>query len=245
MGAGVMSLRTIHLIDRLRACGVQFVYVTGARWSTLEERLPLMAVVDAAFCETGGRLLVDECSRLDARWAATMETTCGPPEAHSLEALCRPGALWDWARLLVELGYLLDTRSYFYGFRVDLAKQRDAEHTDEARFVALIRSAMPEVLQSASNLGKRDFFPAVSGKGNAARYFLERAGLGRQDAVALFDDDNDLPLAAAAGRCWCVQATHPAVAAALRANPDWRRADAPGVLAAEQALSALLADLQP
>lgn len=68
MGSGLMSKKSIKLIRSLRDHGVHFVYVTGARKSTLMERLPIMGHVDAAFGETGGRYLTDNCINLDKEW---------------------------------------------------------------------------------------------------------------------------------------------------------------------------------
>ena len=40
-----------------------------------------------------------------------------------------------------------------------------------------------------------DFYPRASGKGNAVAYLQRRYGLAPAQCVALFDDDNDLPMA--------------------------------------------------
>ena len=169
MGPGVMSLQTIELIGELRMMGVHFVYVTGARASTLAERLPLMARADAAFGETGGRFLNlrhDNGSQpcLDPDWTAQMEPCCGPVLSETLPSspLDRPGALWDWARRLSsEFLFELDTRSYFFGFRVDLDKQRSEALRDPLHFERIVATHLPPGLATAQNLGKYDFFPAV------------------------------------------------------------------------------------
>ena len=67
MGDGLVSERTVELIDELRSLGVLFVVVTAARKSTLLERLPLLPAVDAAVGETGLRIYVDGV--LDSAWA--------------------------------------------------------------------------------------------------------------------------------------------------------------------------------
>ena len=46
MGPGMVSERSVELVDRLRAEGVMFVVVTAARKSTLLERLPLLPTCD-------------------------------------------------------------------------------------------------------------------------------------------------------------------------------------------------------
>lgn len=257
MGPGVMSDRTAGLIAAIRARGVQFVYVTGARCSTLLERLPRMPTADAAFAETGGRFLTHECSTLDPEWTRLMEAVCGPANTE-LPALERSGDLWDWARALHAAGFAVDARSYWFGFRVSLRSgagaKADADATadvgtdvgtDElSRLQLLIRDSMPPTLATASNLGKYDFFPAASGKGNAVRHYLERHDLSADDAVALFDDENDLPMADNVKTCFVMQATHASVADALAKNPQWRLAAREGVLACEEALSHILAHLE-
>ncbi|GBG31030.1 Hypothetical Protein FCC1311_072512 [Hondaea fermentalgiana] len=241
MGAGLMSERTIELIREIRALGVHFVYVTGARKSTLEVRLPIMGCVDAAFAETGGRYLAEECSKLDESWTSTMEAVCGP-ENTSLPPLDRTGDLWDWARMLDAQGYVIDARSYYFGFRVDLDKQEREDLGQVDKFREFVDANMPSSLATAMNLGKFDFFPKVSGKGNAVRHYLSSHGFSADEAVALFDDENDLPMADAVGRCFVMQATHPAIEAAVKTNPNWHVATSVGVLATEEVLSSLLAE---
>ena len=85
-----------------------------------------------------------------------------------------------------------------------------------------------------------DFFPAISGKGGAVAYLMGKLGIDAEEAVALFDDDNDLPMAEQVGHCAVVQATHPNVARAVENNPHWAIARAKGVLAVEELLEQLL-----
>eukprot|EP01063_Lacrimia_lanifica_P016930 TRINITY_DN2355_c0_g1_i6.p1 TRINITY_DN2355_c0_g1~~TRINITY_DN2355_c0_g1_i6.p1 ORF type:complete len:260 (+),score=86.72 TRINITY_DN2355_c0_g1_i6:592-1371(+) len=241
MGPGLMSLRSIHLIGELRKRGVRVVYVTGARRSTIEQRLPLMAAADAAFAETGGRFLDVGCKVLDPAWTARQEAACGPAAAHSRPAAERPGALWDWARLLMRRGYRVDTRSYYFCFRVDLAKQEQGSgREDEAAFKALIDAHLPSSLAVACNLGKWDFFPVTSGKGTAVRHYMHREGFAPGDCVALFDDENDLCMAEACGEGYVLGTTHPAVADAMRRHPEWKQAPGVGPIAAENVLEELL-----
>mmetsp|Transcript_9668 Transcript_9668/g.17004 ORF Transcript_9668/g.17004 Transcript_9668/m.17004 type:complete len:306 (+) Transcript_9668:119-1036(+) len=235
MGPGVMSLRSCELIKELRQAGAHVVYVTGARCSTLMERLPLMAKVDAAFGETGGRFLRDECTVLDPAWTKQMEAFCGPSTTEE-PPLQRKGVLWDWARALDNNGFEIDARSYFFGFRLDLSKQKPEMQSIES-FKLFAKENLPSEITMTTNLGKFDFFPSVSGKGNAVRHYLALHGLKPDQAVALFDDENDLPMAEAVGSCFVLQTTHDSVTQALSDNPKWRLATKTGVLAAEEALS--------
>jgi len=239
MGPGFMSERTIDLISRVRSQGVKFVYVTGARCSTLMERLPIIGFVDAAFGETGGRFLVDSCRKLDPEWTEKMEEFCGPADS-AAPPFDRKGVLWDFARELREEGYDIDARSFFFGFRVDLENQQNEKMKDLQNFEKFVKKRMPEALNMASNLGKFDFFPAISGKGNAVRHFMEKEGLRKEEAVALFDDDNDLPMANEAAQCYLIQPTHPSIASELKKNPSWIASSRVGVLAIEEALENVL-----
>ena len=89
-------------------------------------------------------------------------------------------------------------------------------------------------------MSKFDFFPSISGKGNAVAYLLSKLGIATSDAVAIFDDDNDLPMAAEVGHCAVVQATHPNVVQATLDHPHWAVATAKGVLAIEELLEHIL-----
>jgi hydroxymethylpyrimidine pyrophosphatase-like HAD family hydrolase len=223
-----MSERSVQLIDEIRRHNVEFAYISGARKSTLLQRLPTLAQADLAIGETGGRIY-DKCSAGDGRacvkgaaeemdpfWTLAVEEISGPMESREGEQLPSPeereGALWDWYRELLAAGIHADTRAYTCGFRVDLKKQQ--QQVDEAHAImqTTMRSKMPPYIACAQNLGKFDFFPALSGKGNACKYVLKKRGFSREQAVALFDDDNDLPMAAECDHCYVMQCTHGKVA---------------------------------
>jgi len=104
----------------------------------------------------------------------------------------------------------------------------------------LIANEMPSSLSQATNLGKYDFFPAVSGKGNAVKYYLDKYGLKSDEAVALFDDENDLPMSEVVADCFVLQSTHESVTRAIKANPHWVVAKEVGVLAIENVLEKCL-----
>ena len=62
------------------------------------------------------------------------------------------------------------------------------------------------------------------------------------DAVALFDDENDLPMAEVCGHACVMRCTHESIAARLPDNPHWHVAKESGVLATEEILEMLLAN---
>jgi hydroxymethylpyrimidine pyrophosphatase-like HAD family hydrolase len=267
-----MSERTIKLIGEIRSHNVEFAYISGARKSTLLQRLPTLARADLAIGETGGRIY-DKCSagdcrscvrgaveELDPAWTRAIEKFTGPIEAgceryaHEAghtdwRALQLPppeereGVLWDWYRDLLAAGIRADTRAYTCGFRVDLKKQKQPVDAAYGIMQTTILSRMPDSLACAQNLGKYDFFPAISGKGNACKHVLSKRGFERGQAVALFDDDNDLPMAEECDHCYVMQCTHGKVAEAVSTHPEWVVATEHGPLAAEEVLEAILKGL--
>ena len=249
MGAGLLSERTCELVDALRARGVLFVFISGARKSTMLQRLPLLPAADFAVAETGGRMYAlagryktASAEQLDPEWTARVEAEVGPIEdVRDVEH--RAGALWDWCRELQRRGMRCDTRSYTCCFRVDCRADDDVEGAagSEAALREAMATSMPAGVAYAQNLSKFDFFPSISGKGNAVAYLLTKLGIEASDAVAMFDDDNDLPMAAEVGHCAVVQATHPNVVQATLDNPHWAVASAKGVLATEELLEHMLA----
>ena len=92
------------------------------------------------------------------------------------------------------------------------------------------------------NLGKYDFFPAASGKGNAVAYLQDKFGVAPEESCALFDDDNDLPMAARCGTRMLPGLTSASVRRAAAENPDWEVASVAGqgVFAVEELLESLL-----
>lgn len=234
MGPGFVSDRTVDLVDRLRARGVRFVVITAARKSTLLERLPFLPHCDVAVCECGARIYYGD--ELDLAWARTFEHISGPLETE-LSPDERPQPLWQLYREMRDAGLSCDTRSYTGCFRVAVATPEHVELVERFR-VALD----PLVISSAENLGKVDFFPALCGKGNAVKYLQAKFGVGRAESAALFDDDNDLPMAAECAVHLLPALTSDSIVAAVRANPAWRVAErcGQGVFAIEELLEGLL-----
>ena len=114
------------------------------------------------------------------------------------------------------------------------------EQATEAALRQAMREALPRTVTCARNLGKADFFPSISGKGNAVQFLLAKLGIEAADAVALFDDENDLPMAAACAHACVLGKTHASIDAALLQNPHWHVATEHGPLATEQVLQMLL-----
>lgn len=241
-GSSYMSLRTKELIAELRATGVVFVIITGARTSTYIARRPFLPPANFEFFENGGRKLSD--GKLDPEWTDRFVIQVGPiadrtsllPELPPPEK--RDGSLWQLYNQMIAEGWTIDARDYTTNFRVDVKK---TEHKTEGDFQAVVElECAKRNLASSFNLGKADLYPKGSGKANAARHVLEMLGISADQSVAMFDDDNDLELGALAGRSFLPGVTHPSVLEAMKSQPSWTLTEQRGVLGTESALEKIL-----
>lgn len=232
----------VELVAQLRAEGVLFVIVTGARKSTTLERLPMLPPADAVICETGSRIFrgttAEGAGTLDAAWEARLAHICGPLD-REMPPSDRPEPLWCFCAKLQADGFQVDTRSYYGCFRVDT--KGDSAAAERLRQI-LVGDEMPPSLDWAMNLGKHDIFPAVSGKANAVRYLQLEFGLRPEECACLFDDDNDLGMAACCGTHLLPGLTSESVRRAAAENPGWHVAAnaGEGVYAIESLLEDLL-----
>jgi len=235
MGLGYVSERTVELVDALREDGVRFVVITAARKSTLLERLELLPTCDVAVGECGTRIYYD--GKLDMDWASRFEAVSGPLET-DVPPEDRPQPLWRLCARMREAGLKVDTRSYFGCFRVDTQGSEE-----QAALVERFRAEMHASIACTMNLAKYDFYPAVCGKGNAVRYLQGKYDLRPEECAALFDDDNDLPMAAECCHRFLPALTSDSIVAAVKANPTWRVAKrcGQGVFAVEELLEFILA----
>lgn len=242
MGDGFVSERTIELVKQLRDEGIAFVIVTAARKSTLFERHPMLPACDAACCETGSRVYLgtdNGLDGLDLSWAARFEHITGPLE-RELDPMQRPEPLWAFFRLLKERvpGLKCDSRSYYGCFRVDT---KDDPAID-ARLREVLAADLPDGIDWAMNLGKFDFFPSASGKGNVVAYLQGKFGVAQEESACLFDDDNDLPMAQKCSIHFLPGLTSKSVERAALEHPEWVVAPSAGqgVFAIEECLETLL-----
>lgn len=53
---GVISIKTLTELARMRKGGIKLVLITGARVSTLLQRMAYLPAADAYICENGGRI---------------------------------------------------------------------------------------------------------------------------------------------------------------------------------------------
>jgi hydroxymethylpyrimidine pyrophosphatase-like HAD family hydrolase len=72
---GVISARTLQQVAHLRRNDIKFVIVTGARTSTLLQRLPHLPAADAFVSENGGRIWYPDPAGVTGVWVSG-ELTC-------------------------------------------------------------------------------------------------------------------------------------------------------------------------
>lgn len=218
---GFLSHLTLQRVAELRKAGTLFVLLTGARTSTLLQRLPYLPAADAFASENGGRLWYPDTEhgltacplREDAEWRATHAAVAGAADQELRPPLERQGLLWDWYRQLHGQGWRLDANSYSTCFRLLRTEGKTQEQLQ-----ALIDTRPPE-LSCTWNLGVADFYPSTSGKAAVARYLMQRHGAAAADCVFLCDDDNDLELAGLVGKAFVPSIGSASMEAAIQRQP--------------------------
>lgn len=243
-GVSYISLRTHKLISKLRELGVTFVIITGARASTYAARRANLPAADFEFFENGGRKIIN--GSLDHSWSDSFLPVVGPiphvthlapPLSMIPKPIDRTGTLWDVYRTLHNDGWKLDARDYTTNMRVDVDKSEGKSAEDYQRVIDTL--IVPNQLATSFNLGKADIYPKASGKANAASHILHNLNVHPNDAVALFDDDNDIELGLLCGASFLPGVTHESVLQAKKDNP-WTVMDRPGFLGTEDALELVI-----
>ncbi len=267
-GDAYISQRTLELIGKIRSHGVLFALISGARTTTFIQRMKMLPEVDIAIAENGGKIyerkdgdmlknvasLLDCLSmtapkqsgrrakrvslKLDKDWIKTFEKITGeipsnkPPEK-------RNGVLWNTYKKLKDQGYKVDAKGYDTAFRVHL---EESVNKSLDQIQSIIQN-FPKTITVRKNLGKIDFYPTLSGKGNAVKFILKRYKIKKTESLAIFDDDNDLPMAEAVGKVMISEVTSESVEKALKKHKNWIRAKERGILAIEELLEKALSML--
>ena len=233
-GLAFISKRTIELIRKLRSRGVVFVLITGARSSTYMKRRQFLPEADYEVFESGGRIW--HHGREDLAWAQLIHNGSEMRRWRSArDPKTRPGPLWTVYRRLLAEGWQVDANGYETQFRIRLPSANLSD-----RFGAVLAQLDAEGLAHAWNLGHVDVFPKTSGKANAARHVLQQLGVEAHEAVALFDDHNDIELGRLCGRGFLPGITDPRVSQQLAQQPHWQVSSQRGPLGTEEALEAVL-----
>lgn len=240
---GVISEETLRLAAALRASGVRLAIVSGARTSTVLQRLPFLPAADAFVTENGGRIFYPDPDgitaaplREDLEWRRALEREAGPAGQEARPPEEREGAVWDHFRSLKGDGWALDAVGYATAFRLSAGTGKTRADLEAAI------AARPPCLKASFNLGVADFYPAPGGKEGAAAHLMRKWGTGPDRAVLLCDDDNDLPLAADVAKAFLPGITEESVSRAVAADPShFVVADRKGTAGTEQMLRAVAA----
>lgn len=212
---GVISRKTLTLCQLLRKeHGKKLVLVSGMRTTTLLQRLPFLPAADAYCSENGGRIFYPTGNehelKEDLSWRKLMEAKdAAGPDGYEIKPTEKPlskpsdtvssiavsdreGKLWEFARLLISKGWILDYKGYATSFRI---KFRSESAGSEEELLRLL----PNGLSSSINLGMADVYPEHSGKVNVCKYLCSYF-TGKdisQSCVCMCDDDNDIEMALA------------------------------------------------
>ena len=218
-----ISERTLQLVSEIRQAGNLFVLISGARSSTVMERLPFLPAADAYVMENGGRIFVPAPANSAPTAAPIVEDfewrkvhAAAPIILDSVPPSERPGILWDLFRKLERQGWACDANKYSTDFRVKLSKSAGKT---QAELQHVIETLPPE-LACSFNLGSADFYPATSGKDKAAEYLMKAWGFDKDSAVSMGDDDNDLALAKVVGHTYIPGFTAESVRSAVQEDPQ-------------------------
>lgn len=219
---GHISLATLRLVRGLREAGCRFVIVSGARTSTMLQRMAFLPDSDAIVTENGGRIFLRTTSGLtsapfeeDYEWRSLHNQQAGPARQESAPPAERVGALWDAYRRLVKEGWSPDATSYTTLVRVKREQPGKATPDLDA-----LLAGLPEGLTTAVNLAYVDIFPTTSGKENAVKYLCAKYGGSLSDAACLCDDDNDIEMTRTVGHAFIPNITADTLREEIKRNPS-------------------------
>mmetsp|Transcript_32699 Transcript_32699/g.92759 ORF Transcript_32699/g.92759 Transcript_32699/m.92759 type:complete len:311 (-) Transcript_32699:136-1068(-) len=238
---GTVSLKALQQLKVARNMGFKIVVISGARTSTMMQRLPFLPLSDAVVTENGGRIFMHNTEMLNAApyfedmsWRDT-QTAAGPSDQDTVPPEDRKGPLWDIYRLLQKDGWQCDTNSYVTSFRIKIKQPKTKEQLDE------IMKQMPPSLTYSYNLGMADIYPATSGKDKAAQFLMNLWGVPAKDCSLLCDDDNDLGIAAVVNKVYLPSISAETIKAAAAAQPDkFFVAKSDGTLGTDEAVEAFI-----
>jgi len=241
---GIISLRTLELFADVRRAGHKVVIISGARTSTVLQRLPFLPAADAVVTENGGRIFLRDPKMLataplveDAAWRETHAAGAGPGAQEGVPPEKREAPLWEVYRVFADGGWNPDADSYTMSFRVKVKAPHTVEELEERL------AELPAELTYSFNLGMADVYPKTSGKDKAAEYIMAKWGAPAADCALLCDDDNDLLLARAVGRAYLPGVSAATMKAATESDPErFFVAPSHGTVGTELALQKFMSD---
>jgi len=150
-----------------------FIYVSGARKSSIDNREKEFRFVNTFILENGG-LIIDKFGRVDRNWSYKLE-----PEKKYLTEV---------KKQLTAQGWNLDVKGRRATIRVrrkDNPSRSDAEYQEFCDTIEL-----PDELQKTKNLNNLDIILRSAGKDRAVKYLIEK--MGYEATVGIGDDINDI-----------------------------------------------------
>ncbi|EME31588.1 uncharacterized protein Gasu_12590 [Galdieria sulphuraria] len=172
-GYSLISLETCQRIEEIREKGVYFVYISGARTVTFENRRSLLPIVDFEVFENGG--VITQQGKVDQEWQQTISSFIGSNYSLRTPVEERQGSLWDAYRLLLQKGFKLDADGYLTQFRV----KKPQGNTELDKEWSIMESEIQQKLnvKVVCNLNELDVIPSIAGKENAAKHILKKLQL--------------------------------------------------------------------
>lgn len=177
-----LSIETRKLGHKLREI-YDFVYVTGARLSTIHDRRDYLDFADIIILENGG-MICDEELTPDTMWHERMKSD--------------RAQLRKMRHLLRSQGWKLDDEGRSSAIRVK--KDENPEKSQEEYDELCNSLQLPRGLKRTWNIGHLDIILEGAGKGNAVRFVMHNRGYSTAEAIAIGDDINDLDFLQLAGK---------------------------------------------
>jgi hydroxymethylpyrimidine pyrophosphatase-like HAD family hydrolase len=171
-----------------------FVYVTGARPSTVHSRKEYLDFADAIILENGGMIL-DNSLQPNQEWVDQLA-----PEREYLADVAEQLRGEDW---------VLDDRGRTSALRV---RKRDNPHRSSFEFEKLCSElTLPETLKKTINMENLDIILRSAGKGNAVRFWMRSRGYHITQSIGIGDDINDLDFLKVTGEKYVLSSSFPEV----------------------------------
>lgn len=194
---GYISHKTLELVDKIQQQGVTFVIITSQNSAYYLTRRHLLPIADSEIWESGGRIL--HGGHQDRAWSAALRHATGfDGEKMQVEAPdARDEPLWQAFRELRLDGWKVDIKDFHTQFRV----LTDKRSGDESLWNGAQAKLRMLGLSWAEGNRCRHVYPETSGRVNAARHVLRRAGVSPEAAAAIISSEAEgAPLSTVCGR---------------------------------------------
>jgi hydroxymethylpyrimidine pyrophosphatase-like HAD family hydrolase len=151
-----------------------FIYVSGARQSTLKSRITYLDFADSIILENGG-LILDSKLRINQDWYNHLEY--------------ERKYLVEIKKFLREAGWVID-KGRTSAIRI---RQIDNPHKTNSDIENLYNNfALPSMLKKTFNVGNLDIILRSAGKENAVNYLMKLRNYTPAQSIGIGDDINDI-----------------------------------------------------